>query len=420
MSPAIITLIILAFAAFFFITDKLPIALTSMLVATALSVTGILEPTEAFKGFADGTVILFGAMFIVGDALFQTGMAYRIGKFCAGKAKTDRQLIVIIMTVTATLSSVLSNTGTIAVLLPVVIGISAATGVNRSKILMPFAFAAGMGGIITLIGTPACAIAKTNLETMTGDMTLTFFEFAKTGIPLCVAGIIFMGLFGYKLVPARATDSVTMDSGERTDVPAWKQYVSLVVLIITVIGMIFEDQIGIPLFLTGIIGALVLLLTGVITEKQAYQAIDMKTIFLTVGMMPMASALTSTGASQMIADAVIGFFGEQPHPLLITAVMFLITACLTQFMTNNACTTLMAPLAISVAQGLGVSPVAMVMTILLGANASFCSPVAMTPNTMVYGYGQYKFTDYVKVGFPLEIIYFVGTMLLAPVFWPFY
>ena len=128
MSPAIITLIILAFAAFFFITDKLPIALTSMLVATALSVTGILEPTEAFKGFADGTVILFGAMFIVGDALFQTGMAYRIGKFCAGKAKTDRQLIVIIMTVTATLSSVPSITGTIAVLLPVVIGISAATG----------------------------------------------------------------------------------------------------------------------------------------------------------------------------------------------------------------------------------------------------------------------------------------------------
>ena len=111
MSPAVITLIILAVAAFFFVTDKLPIALTSMLVATALSLAGILEPAEAFAGFADGTVILFGAMFIVGGALFETGMAYRIDKFCTSLAKSDRQLLVIVMVVTAVLSSVLSNTG---------------------------------------------------------------------------------------------------------------------------------------------------------------------------------------------------------------------------------------------------------------------------------------------------------------------
>ena len=420
VSPAVITLVILAVAAFFFVTDKLPIALTAMMVATSLVLTGILPAKAAFAGFSDGTVILFGAMFIVGGALFETGMAYKIGKFCTSVAKSERQLLVIVMIVTATLSSVLSNTGTIAVLLPIVIGISASSGINRSKILMPFAFAAGMGGTITLIGTPANAIAKTALEAMTPDRTLTFFEYSKTGIPLTIAGIIFMGLIGHKLVPARATSDVAVDSGENNAVPAWKQYVSLIVMVLAVAGMVFEKRIGIPLFVTGIVGALTLILTGVITEKQAYAAIDMRTIFLTVGMMPMASALNSTGAGKMIADVVLSCFEGKPSPYVITAVMFLLGAGLTQFMTINACTTLLAPIAVAIAQGLGARPVAVVMAVLLGANAAFCTPIAMTPNTMVYGYGEYKFTDYVRVGFPLEVIYFIGTMILAPVFWPFY
>lgn len=420
MSPAIITLLILAVAAFFFITDKLPIALTSMTVAASLALFKIVESKVAFAGFSDGTIILFGAMFIVGGALFETGMAYKIGKFCTSLAKTERQLIVIVMTVTATLSSVLSNTGTIAVMLPIVIGISASSGINRSKVLMPFAFAAGMGGTITLIGTPANLIAKTALEAMTDDRTLTFFEYAKTGIPLTVAGILFMGLFGYKLVPARATEEVVVESGEKNDVPVWKQHLSFWVMVLAVLGMVFEKQIGIPLYLTGVIGALLLVVTGTITEKQAYQAIDMRTIFLTVGMMPMASALVTTGAGEMIASTVLKVFGAQPHPLLITAVMFLLGASLTQFMTINACTTLLAPIAVVIAQGLGASPVAGVMAVLLGSNAAFCTPIAMTPNTMVYGYGNYKFTDYTWVGLPLEFIYFIGTLILAPIFWPFF
>lgn len=355
MSPAVITLIILAVAAFFFITDKLPIALTSMLVATSLALTGILPPADAFKGFSDGTVILFGAMFIVGGALFETEMAYKIGKFCTSLAKTDRQLLVIVMSVTALLSTVLSNTGTVAVMLPIVIGIAGSSGINRSKILMPFAFAAGMGGTVTLIGTPANAIAKTALENMNAG-TLDFFEFAKTGLPLTVVGIAFMGIVGYKLVPARAQDNLAMDEGEKKEVPAWKQWTSFAVLVLTVLGMVFEKKIGIQLYVTGIVGALVLVLSGVISEKQAYQSIDMRTIFLTVGMMPMASALNSTGAGAMIANAVLGIFGENPNPVLITAVMFLLGTALTQFMTINACTTLLAPMPFPLPRGLEPIP----------------------------------------------------------------
>ena len=125
MDPMVITLILLAFAIVMFVLEKIPLALTSMIVCIALVVTGVLTIEEAFEGFIDTNVILFVAMFIVGGALFETGMANKLGGIVTKFAKTERQLIVTIMVVVGTMSGFLSNTGTAAVLIPVVIGIAA-------------------------------------------------------------------------------------------------------------------------------------------------------------------------------------------------------------------------------------------------------------------------------------------------------
>jgi len=154
MSPAIITLLFLAFAIVMFVSEKIPLALTSMIVCSGLVVTGVLDVKQAFGGFIDTNVILFVAMFIVGGALFETGMANEIGGMVTKFAKTERQLIVAIMVIVGLMSGVLSNTGTAAVLIPVVIGIAAKSGLKRSKLLMPLVFAAAMGGNLSLIGAP--------------------------------------------------------------------------------------------------------------------------------------------------------------------------------------------------------------------------------------------------------------------------
>lgn len=131
MSPAIITLLFLAFAIVMFVSEKIPLALTSMIVCSGLVVTGVLDVKQAFGGFIDTNVILFVAMFIVGGALFETGMANEIGGMVTRFAKTERQLIVAIMVIVGLMSGVLSNTGTAAVLIPVVIGIAAKSGLRR-------------------------------------------------------------------------------------------------------------------------------------------------------------------------------------------------------------------------------------------------------------------------------------------------
>ena len=121
MSPAAITLCFLAFAIVMFVTEKLPLGLTAMIVCVGLAVTGVLDMKSAFSGFIDSNVILFVAMFIVGGALFETGMANEIGGIVTKFASSERMLIVAIMTIVGWMSGVLSNTGTAAVLIPVVI-----------------------------------------------------------------------------------------------------------------------------------------------------------------------------------------------------------------------------------------------------------------------------------------------------------
>ena len=421
MDPMIITLILLAFAIVMFVLEKIPLALTSMIVCIALVVTGVLSIEEAFEGFIDTNVILFVAMFIVGGALFETGMANKLGGIVTKFAKTERQLIVTIMVVVGAMSGFLSNTGTAAVLIPVVIGIAAKSGYSRSKLLMPLVFAAAMGGNISLIGAPGNLIAQAALQDI--GLNFAFFDYGKIGLPMLVAGILFFATIGYKLLPDKPsvkTETTFDEEEDYSNVPAWKQYLALVILVLTILAMIFEDVIGINLAISGGIGAILLILTGVISEKQAIRSIDMQTIFLFGGTLSLAKALEVTGAGEKIAEVVIGMIGDNASPFLLLVVVFVLACVMTNFMSNTATTALLVPISISIAQGMGADPSAVVMATVIGGSCAYATPIGMPANTMVLAPGGYKFTDYVKAGLPLILVSTVVSLILLPVFFPFY
>lgn len=421
MDPMIITLILLAFAIVMFVLEKIPLALTSMIVCIALVVTGVLSIEEAFEGFIDTNVILFVAMFIVGGALFETGMANKLGGIVTKFARTERQLIVTIMVVVGVMSGFLSNTGTAAVLIPVVIGIAAKSGYSRSKLLMPLVFAAAMGGNISLIGAPGNLIAQAALQDI--GLNFSFFDYGKIGIPMLIAGILFFATIGYKLLPDKPsvkTETTFDEEVDYSNVPAWKQYLALIILVLTILAMIFEDVIGINLAISGGIGAILLILTGVISEKQAVKSIDMQTIFLFGGTLSLAKALEVTGAGEKIAEVVIGLIGDNASPFLLLVVVFVLACVMTNFMSNTATTALLVPISISIAQGMGADPSAVVMATVIGGSCAYATPIGMPANTMVLAPGGYKFTDYVKAGLPLILVSTVVSLILLPIFFPFY
>ncbi len=405
-----------------FVSEKIPLGLTSMIICVGLVVTGVLDWKDAFSGFIDSNVILFVAMFVVGGALFETGMANKIGGLVTKFAKTEKGLIIAIMLIVGFMSGVLSNTGTAAILIPVIIGIAAKSGFKRSRLLMPLVFAAAMGGNLSLIGAPGNMIGQSVLEEATGE-SFGFFEYAIVGLPILLVGILFYATIGFKLLP---NHEVTEEGGtfdteqDFSNVPKWKQILSLVILVATLLGMIFEDQIGIKLCVTGSIGALLLILTGVISEKNALRSIDLKTIFLFGGTLSLASALKNTGAGEMIASTVMGLLGDNPSPLLLTFVVFIICCVLTNFMSNTATTALMAPICLAIAQGMGADPKAVLMACVIGGSCAYATPIGMPANTMVLGVGGYKFKDYVIAGLPMIIIATIVSMIILPIAFPFF
>ena len=421
MSQAVKCLILLAVVALLFVTELIPLAITATAGAIACGLLGFIPAKQVFSGLSNSTVVLFAGMFIVGAAMFYTGLAQKIGNTVVHFCGTgENSLMFGLMLVGTLLSSVLSNTGTAACLLPVALGICAAAKIPASRQLMPLAFACGWGGIITMVGTPPNIIA-TGALTSAGLEGFGFFEFAWIGIPVSIAGMLYMMFIGKHLLPKVELDAdqEIEQEVEATSTSSSKQIISGVILLVVVLVMALDIK-GVSLEMAAIIGALVCVLTGCLTEKQAYASIDWVTIFLFAGMMPVSTAMDKTGAGKLIAEWAVSLMGGSPTPIIMTSVLFIISCTLTQFMSNTAAAALLAPVGVAISQQLGASPKAVLMAIGVAASCAFATPVGTPPCTLVLGPGGYKFMDYVKVGVPLVILCFIVSIIVIPMVWPFF
>ena len=419
MSPSTITLIFLAFAIVSFVLEKIPLGLTATIVAIGLNLTGVLDNSATFAGYVNSNVILCVGMFVVGQALFETGMANKIGGLVTRFAKTERMLIVSVMVIVGIMSGFLSNTGTAAVLIPVVCGIADESGYSRSRLLMPLVFAAALGGNLSIIGAPGNLMGVNALQEM--GMETSFFMYAPVGIPMLVAGILYFAFIGYRFLPDGSHGGEAVEAQkDYSDVPQWKQIVSLVVLVVVILAMIFEKQIGVKIQISACVGAIILVLTGVISEKEALKSIDLKVVLLFSGSLALAKALETTGAGSLIADAIVGALGSNPNPMILLLVVFVVGCALTNFMSNTATTALMVPIATSLAQSLGADPRSMIIATVIACSCAYATPIGMPANTMVVGLGGYKFNDYVKAGLPLIAVSFIICIVLLPILFPFY
>ena len=430
MDPAITTLCVLAVAAFLFVTELIPLAVTAMAACTALGILGVLPSKQVYAGLSNSTVVLFGGMFVIGAAMFKTGLAEAVGLWVVNKAGTGEvKLMGAVMLVTIILSSVSSNTGTVACLMPVIIGIAQAANIPASKELMPLAVAANVGGTITMIGTPPNVIV-TGALSAAGLPSFGFFEFALIGVPLSVIVLAYMLTIGRKTIPVKnagamdeeAVKAAKEEAGASDDAAPkskTKMWISGLILIGVVVAMALNLK-TVPLQTAAVTGAILCVITGCLKEKEAYAGIDWVTIFLFAGMLSVATAMDKTGAGKLIADTVVGMMGEHPNPIILCAVLYLISNVLTQFMSNTASAALLAPIGISIAQSIGADPKPVLMSIGIAASMAFATPMATPPNTLVLGPGGFSFNDYVKVGVPLCIITFIVSVIIIPIFWPFF
>ena len=380
MDPAVKCLLLLLVVAILFVTEKIPLAVTSIASAVCCWLLGLVPLKEVFLGLADSTVVLFGGMFVVGAAMFYTGLAQDIGaRIVKVFGTSETKLMIGVMIIAAVMSAFLSNTGTTACLIPVIIGVCKEANLSPSRILMPLAFAAGLGGTCTLIGTPPNIIANVALKTAgMPELQFSFFEYAYIGIPITICGIIYMLLIGRHILPeVKVDDSFAKTAEVEQEIEANE-------------------------------------------TSKTYDSIDWVTIFLFAGMIPMATAMNTSGAGKMIATFTVAAMGGNPSPYLITAVLFILAVILTQFMSNTASKALLCPVGIALATQVGASPRAVLMAILIASSCAFATPVGTPPNTLVLGPGKYSFMDYVKAGSGLVVVCLIVSVIVIPIVWPFF
>lgn len=198
-----------------------------------------------------------------------------------------------------------------------------------------------------------------------------------------------------------------------------KAPLAAVIMLLMVLAMVFEKQIGIPAVASVIVAGLAMVLTGCTRSVDgAYKMIGWESIVLIAGMMPMSTALTNTGISKWIAENLVTSLNDM-GPIAVLAGVYLVTSLLSTFISNSATAILVAPIAWAAAEGMGVNPQPFMMAAAVAASACFATPICTPPNAMVMNAGQYTFMDYVKVGLPLQVIMGIVAILCIPLLFPF-
>jgi di/tricarboxylate transporter len=168
-----------------------------------------------------------------------------------------------------------------------------------------------------------------------------------------------------------------------------------------------------PIVVSALLGAAVMLFTGVLNIRQAARAVDRNLVLMVATALALGSAMQETGAAAFIADGVIGIFGFS-HPAVVLSVFFLLVAVISNVISNNACAVLFTPIAVGIAAGLGVDPKIFAVAVVFAANCSFATPVGYQTNLLVMGPGHYRFSDFVRAGFPLTVILWLVFSFFAP------
>ncbi|HCI5680501.1 TPA: SLC13/DASS family transporter [Klebsiella pneumoniae] len=422
MSPAIITLLILVVAIIIFISDRLPMGLVAFMVPMALYFFGVIGVKDIFASIVNENVILIIAMCVLGAAFFKTGLAWQSSKILLKYAKTERSLSVLIFMISGVMSAFVSNSGTVAVLIPIVLGIAGTSQIKPIKLLMPLVFGATFGADISIIGSPGNLIAKNTIETFSkGNLSVPFFEYAKIGIPLMIACALLLFFFGSRLIPDRDGHEQSDVQMDYSHIPEWHKLLTLIVFVLAILGMVATDYVKFlpPIHIIACCAAIVLVLTGVLNQKETFNSFETLTVFMLAFMMPLGAALNSTGAGEMIARAVISVTGNS-GVIVIMASLWILTWALTQVMSNTAACTLLCPVGWTIAQSIGADPRAVVIAIFIASSVAVCTPMAIPANSMIIGPGNVKFKDFLKPGLAISFVCFIVSMILLPVFYPFY
>ncbi|RYY41978.1 MAG: SLC13/DASS family transporter, partial [Sphingomonadales bacterium] len=415
-----ITLAVLAGVVLALILDRWRADVVALTGAAVLLMTRAVRPVDVEVAFASPAIIALASLFVIAYAMERSGLldkAIAGGVWLAKRAGAAGLWIVI--TICGAASAFLNNTPIVVLAAPVLRDVSTQVGQDPRRYLMPLSYITVLGGCCTLIGTSTNLLV--NDMARANDMTpFTMFEIAPVGLAVALAGGAFLFLFSRRLirfdepgelppppsllVPRYGDHSASVGAPEvfepEQPFDAWRAFASLAVFV----GAIAAATAGIaPIAATAFTGAILLILIKVIEPDEAYRGLRPEILMLIAGMVVIGVAMEETGLAAAATDRLIETIGPM-GPLFALVVFYGASLFLTELLSNATVAVLLTPVAVSLAEGLSVSPKPFVAAVMLSASAAFATPFGYQTNALVFSMGKYRYMDFVRVGLPLDLI----------------
>lgn len=364
----IAVLIALAWMIIALVSNKVPFGAIGLGIPFILIIGGVFEsPIKAMGDLAGPTTLLVASIMILAQGIFKSGLAEVIGNFAlklTGGRNSTKLVLLVIIVISAALSMFLPNTGCVTILLPVIIAISMSTGISRSQTLFVMNMAVGIGGCMTAIGTTINTAARGMIQD-NGFGIIGFFDLGAAAIPAAILGTVFMLTIGYRLLPTRVKEDPALAAEESvltkelSPEESRKRRTAMIVagisFLLVVIGVLTETLTGIQAWVWGMAGVLVLMCSRTISEKDAF-AIPWGILMFVFGCSVLAAGFKNSGIAELAVGPITAILGDSPSPLVLTAVMFLVGALFTQFMSNFGTFGIFSGVAITLATAVGANP----------------------------------------------------------------
>nr|WP_217352807.1 SLC13 family permease [Sphingomonas sp. ID1715] len=424
-----ITLAVLAGVVIALIVDKGRPEVVALLGAAVLLMTGAIKPREVQSAFASPAIIALASLFVISYAMERSGLLDLVarGGVRLGRALGRLGMWIVVLTCGGA-SAFLNNSPIVILAAPVVSDVARGIGEPPKRYLMPLSYITVLGGCCTLIGTSTNLLVN-DMARAAGHPGFGIFEIAPVGLAIAAAGAIYLLLFSNHLGrDAEATEprpaATLADTANvgRADIFAperplhpWRAAFSLA----TFIAAVGLAAAGVaPIAATAFAGAVVLIATGVIEPDEAYAGLRPDVLLLIAGMVIIGLALEQTGLAETATRALSQLLLPL-SPFWALVIFYGATLILTEILSNATVAVLLTPVAMALAETIGVSSTPFIVATMMAGSAAFATPFGYQTNTIVYRMGQYRYLDFVRFGLPLNLLTWLVGSLTIPIWFPF-
>lgn len=425
MSPLVITMLILLFTFIALLSGKLSYGVVGATIISLLIITGVLDVSEALAGFSNTNVAIMLCMMVLSGALMKTSLVERIVGLVRNVGHSERALIAGFGLIAAAMSQFMNAFVAVACLLPLITGLCQQLNIKRTKVIYPVMIIALTWIFLFPVGMGASTIAQMNgyLESFGSEFRFNMMDMTIGRLPGVILNTLFCIFILPRICPDKPSVEFRDDLGRevaKSTLSKPQEILCYIIAVVMVVLMILAGTIGIQVYTVAIVGASALTLFGILSEKEAFQSINFGMVFFFAAILPLSTALTKTGASDVIADAIITILGGSTNPWLISTVFVLVCFVATQFLSNTGCVQVFTPLALMVCVQLNMNPVGIMSLVNIGCCASYLTPMANPGIPLTMSAGGYSLKDCIKIGILPGLLICATGVVWCSLFFPAY